>query len=195
MQVALSRIAILGWGSLIWDLESLASHTTGDWLMERGPRLPMEFSRISPKRKMGLVVCLDPEHGVDCPTHVIRSGKSDIAATIGDLAARERAPLDLIGAVHRGGLQKGRMPLVCSGISKWCHANGWDGAVWTDLAPNFQEHTGLEFSLPRGLTYLQTLASENLTEAHRYIESAPRQTATPMRALLQNNPWWQGLGA
>jgi hypothetical protein len=33
----------------------------------------MEFSRISPKRAMGLVVCLDPAAGVPCPTHAIGS--------------------------------------------------------------------------------------------------------------------------
>ena len=105
----MSRIAIIGWGSLIWDLEILTPHTTGDWLMEHGPRLPMEFSRVSHKRKMGLVVCLDPFHGTECMTHVVRSTKNDISQTIDDLAARERAPLGLIGAVHVGGFQKGRM--------------------------------------------------------------------------------------
>ncbi|OUS07727.1 hypothetical protein A9Q96_05050 [Rhodobacterales bacterium 52_120_T64] len=129
----MSRIAILGWGSLIWDLEALTPHTTGDWALEAGPRLPMEFSRISPKRKLGLVVCLDPAVGVNCTTNIIQSTKSDISNTIADLAERERAPLGLIGAVHADGLQKGRMSDVCTAVSNWCEANEWDGAVWTDL--------------------------------------------------------------
>ena len=49
-------IAILGYGSLIWDLEILAPHVAGNWEMRAGPSLPMEFSRISKKRKLGLVV-------------------------------------------------------------------------------------------------------------------------------------------
>lgn len=188
----MSRIAILGWGSLIWDLESLAPHTTGDWLMEHGPRLPMEFSRISPKRKMGLVVCLDPLHGVGCVTHVMRSSKHDIDDVINDLAARERAPLNLIGAAH-GNHSKGRMPEVCAVVTNWCNTNGWDGAVWTDLEPNFTHHTRQAFTLQAGLAYLKTLPPENLTEAYRYIQSAPAQTRTPMRAALENDLWWQGL--
>ena len=191
--MALSQIAILGWGSLIWDLEILTPHTTGEWLMEHGPRLPMEFSRISPKRKLGLVVCLDPAVGVECTTNVIQSAKEDISHTIDDLAARERAPLDLIGAVHADGLQKGRMPEVCNAVSEWCEANGWDGAVWTDLEPNFFDYTQQGFTIDAGLMYLRTLSGENLIEAHNYIESAPHQTRTPLRTALATDPWWQGL--
>ncbi len=191
----MSKIAIIGWGSLIWDLENLAPHTRGGWLMERGPRLPMEFSRISPKRKMGLVVCLDPVVGVPCATHVIASDKSGIGAAVDDLAARERASAERIGAVHADGIQKGRMPEVCERVAEWCAAEGWDGAVWTDLEPNFAEHTGEAFSLARGLAYLRTLEGENLAEAHRYITSAPEQTATPMRRLLEADPWWRSLDA
>ena len=189
----MSRIAILGWGSLIWDLEILTPHTTGSWLMEHGPRLPMEFSRISPKRKLGLVVCLDPVAGVECTTNVIQSTKSDISHTIDDLAARERAPLGLIGAVHCNRLRKGRMPDVCSAVADWCEANSWDGAVWTDLEPNFFEYTKRDFTIDAGLTYLRALPSENLVEAHNYIESAPHQTRTPLRAALAQDTWWQGL--
>lgn len=191
--MALNRIAILGWGSLIWDLEILTPHTTGDWLMEAGPRLPMEFSRISPKRKLGLVVCLDPAVGVECTTNVIQSTKFDISHTIDDLAARERAPLNLIGAVHANGLQKGRMPEVCSAVTQWCESNDWDGAVWTDLEPNFRDYTEQAFSIEAGLSYLRTLSGENLIEAHNYIESAPEQTRTPLRTALSKDGWWQEL--
>ncbi len=189
----MSNIAIIGWGSLIWDLDNLAPHTNGDWEMEGGPCLPMEFSRISPKRKMGLVVCLDPVVGVPCATHVIASDKTDIAAAVADLAARERAPLDRIGAVHVDGTRQGRMPEVCETVAAWCARTGRDGAVWTDLEPNFAEHTGQAFSLERGLAYLRKLQGDSLAEAHRYITSAPPQTATPMRKFLESDPWWRGL--
>jgi hypothetical protein len=189
----LSRIAIIGWGSLIWDLENLTPHTKGDWLMEAGPRLPMEFSRISPKRKLGLVVCLDPIVGVNCTTHVIESSRADVAQAISDLAKRERAPLKLIGAVHVHGLQTGRMSTVCSTVSKWCKDNNWLGAVWTDLEPNFSSHTKQEFSVEAGKSYLRSLTGESLTEAHNYIENAPFQTRTPLRTALASDEWWQGL--
>ena len=77
------RIAILGWGSLIWDIEILAPHVTGAWQMSGGPDLPMEFSRVSAKRKMGLAVCLDPQDGALCPTHAIRSTRTQVAPVTG----------------------------------------------------------------------------------------------------------------
>jgi len=185
------NIAILGWGSLIWDLEILEPHVEGDWQMATGPRLPMEFSRISPKRKMGLVVCLDPEAGVACETHVIRSARADIHAAVDDLAARERAPLARIGAWHNSGISQGRMPTVVGQVEKWCRAYGWAGAVWTDLEPNFHAYTERAFDVDAAVAYLKTLDGENLTEAVNYIDSAPAQTRTPLREALKDDVWWQ----
>ncbi len=192
MQVALSKIAIIGWGSLIWDLEILAPYTQGNWQMTKGPRLPMEFSRISPKRKMGLVVCLDPKLGVDCATHVVQSKRNDVQSALKDLAARERAPHGRIGwaDITRGA---GRMDSVVLQVQKWCAENGWDGAVWTDLEPNFRDHTQQGFSVARGIAYLKTLHSDNLPEAFNYIENAPRHTKTPLRDALAADDWWRSL--
>ncbi len=44
------KIAILGWGSLIWDRRDL--QIAGDW-QQGGPVLPIEFSRIYPTRSFG----------------------------------------------------------------------------------------------------------------------------------------------
>ena len=186
-------IAIIGWGSLIWDLENLSPHVVGEWKMQSGPRLPMEFSRVSPKRKFGLVVCLDPDAGVPCQTHVIRSKREGIATAIEDLRARERAPVERIGAFHRSGFQHGRMPEVVNKVREWCASEGWHGAVWTDLEPNFKAHTELDFSVDAGMRYLKTLRGENLAEAHAYINNAPVHTDTPLRRALAQDPWWQAL--
>jgi len=191
--MAKNGIAIIGWGSLIWDLEILTPHTVGGWQMAAGPRLPMEFSRVSPKRKLGLAVCLDPVAGVACQTHVIRSARGGIAAAIEDLRARERAPEGLIGAYHAD-FQHGRMPEVVSLVQAWCADMGWDGAVWTDLEPNFEANTGRGFSVEEGIAYLKTLRGESLEEAYNYIENAPVHTATPLRAALAADSWWQRLG-
>jgi hypothetical protein len=189
------RIAIIGWGSLTWDLDDLAPKVEGAWRMRAGPRLQMEFSRVSLKRKMGLVVCLDAESGVPCATHVIGSIRPDLAGARLDLAFRERAPIERIGWANSGGEGESRLPQVVAAVSGWCRVNGCAGAVWTDLEPNFRDSTGRDFSIAAGRAYLRGLAGESLAEAHRYIRNAPWTTRTPMRRALAADPWWRGLRA
>ncbi|MFQ5624857.1 MAG: hypothetical protein ACE5FS_15850 [Paracoccaceae bacterium] len=187
------RIAVLGWGSLLWDLDDLAPKVAGDWQMRGGPELPMEFSRVSPKRRQALVVCLDPDHGSPCPTHAIASVRHTLAEAVADLAARERAPLHRIGHADREGGGRGRMPEVMEAVAGWCARTGWDGAVWTDLEPNFHEKAGAAFSVASGVAYLRTLSGESLAEAHRYITRAPETTQTPLRRALSQDAWWRSL--
>jgi hypothetical protein len=186
-------VAILGWGSLLWDLDDLAPKVAGGWDLRAGPRLPMEFSRISPKRRMSLVVCLDPEHGAGCATHAIRSTRGEVAEAVADLAARERATPERIGWADAAGRGAGRMPEVVAAVGEWCAARGWDAAVWTDLEPNFREITGAAFSIADGIGYLRTLDDGGLGEARRYIRQAPGTTRTPLRRALACDPWWRGL--
>jgi hypothetical protein len=185
-------IAILGWGSLLWDLDDLAPRVEGPWALRAGPRLPMEFSRISPKRRMGLTLALDPDMGVPCATHAIRSRRSLLAEARADLAARERAPLGRIGWASADGGES-RLPAVAHAVADWCAAGGWAGAVWTDLEPNFAEHAGRAFSVEAGVAYLRSLAGESLGEAHRYIRNAPSTVRTPLRRALARDAWWRGL--
>jgi hypothetical protein len=183
--------AILGWGSLIWDLDNLAPHVRGDWAMGAGPVLPMEFTRVSPKRKLALVVCLDAVHGAGCITNAIASTRSDIGAAVDDLARRERAPEHRIGAVClASGQENGTSPAIGEGVRQWCLAGGWRGAVWTDLPSNFTEHLDEAFTIPRALEYLRGLSGDSLDEAVRYIENAPAATDTPLRRKLAGEAWW-----
>jgi hypothetical protein len=186
-------IAVLGWGSLLWDLDTLAPRVDGDWRLGAGPALPMEFSRISPKRRMGLVVCLDPADGEPCPTHAIRSRRRRLDEAVADLAEREHAPAHRIGWADAGGRGQSRLPAVVAAVGAWCAAAGWDGAVWTDLEPNFAERAGRPFSVAAGIGYLRTLRDDDLAEAHRYMENAPPSTTTPLRRALGLNAWWRGL--
>ncbi|MEM1300239.1 MAG: hypothetical protein AAGH68_13280 [Pseudomonadota bacterium] len=186
------RYAVLGWGSLIWDLDNLAPHVALPWHMRAGPQLPMEFCRVSPKRKMGLAVCLDAEHGVACPTHAVASKRTALSDVIADLAARERAPLDLIGGVCTlTAATRGRAE-IAEVVHQWCKETGWVGAVWTDLRANYDDHLGVVFSVDHAVGYLQGLTGESLDEAVRYIHFAPQDTDTPLRRALAGNTWWQG---
>ncbi len=185
--------AILGWGSLIWDLGSLAPHVRGDWAIGAGPALPMEFTRVSPKRKGALAVCLDAVHGVGCATNAIASAREEIGTVVADLARRERANEAGIGAVClASGHATGTDPEVVEGVRQWCLATGWAGAVWTDVRSNFEHRLGEAFSVPRAIAYLRGLTGDSLDQAVRYIENAPAATDTPLRRALANDDWWRG---
>lgn len=185
------RYAIIGWGSLIWDLETLTPQVELPWKFEAGPMLRMEFSRISAKRKQALAVCLDEEHGEDCPTHVVASRRSKLPQVIVDLAARERAPVERIGGVClETGLRQGRRIFI-SDVRDWCVENGWQGAVWTDLGSNYMALQRQAFSIAGAIAYLRTLQGEKLEEAVRYITNAPITTDTPLRRALLEEHWWR----
>lgn len=49
------KIAILGWDSLIWDPRSLKYDVNTGWLTD-GPKLPIEFARISNDGRLTLVI-------------------------------------------------------------------------------------------------------------------------------------------
>jgi hypothetical protein len=186
-------VAVIGWASLIWDLDDLAPKVAGGWAMGAGPRLPMEFSRVSAKRRMGLVAALDPEHGVPCPTHAIRPFRVRLEAAREDLAARERAPVARIGWAASDGSGGSRLPAVTEAVAAWCAAGGWDGAVWTDLEPNFAAATGRRFTVAAGLAHLRALRGGDLAVARAYIRRAPFGLRTPLRRALASGPWWRGL--
>lgn len=187
------RIAIIGWGSLIWDLDDLAPKVEGTWLMGAGPVLPMEFSRVSPKRLQALAVCLDPKYGDPCQTNAIISTRDDIHQAAEDLRVRERAQrIDQIGHIHpASGALHTRIPALGPILEEWCAAMGAAGAVWTDLDDNFEGITGDPFTIANAISYLNGLTGESRKEAVRYITLAPVATDTPLRRALMNEPWWR----
>ena len=184
-------IAILGYGSLIWDLDDLAPKVRGEWGIGAGPSLPLEFSRVSPKRKLSLVVVIDVAMGDPCATHVIDSTRETVPEAVADLAARERTQPDHIGWVDmQAGTGYSSRDGIAETVRDWCTAQGRRGAVWTDLDGNFGEATGAPFTVARGIDYLRGLEGERLAAALEYINGATQMTNTPLRRALGDDPWW-----
>ena len=185
------RIAIIGYGSLIWDLENLAPHVTGSWQLGTGPALPVEFSRISPKREKALVLVVDRELDHTCDSCIITSRRTQLEDAVGDLAARERCPQDMIGIARReGGPACGP---VTGTVRRWLATSSYDAAIWTALPGNFHAITGKRFTHRSALGYLQSLNGKALAEAWRYITLSPVQTDTPFRRYLASCDFWQAL--
>ena len=187
----MSKIAVIGFGSLLWDLDDLAPKVSGEWKMYEGPILPLEFSLVSRKRHYALALVIDYGDGAPCPTCVIDSVRSKIGAAIVDLANRERMDPTNIGFVDRNtGESHSHREETRNTLWNWIEDSNYDGAVWTDGERNFEALTGRAFSLQTAQDHLRSLQGMSLEEARRYIRNAPSRVETPLRRALENSPWW-----
>ncbi|MCH1522085.1 MAG: hypothetical protein L7T80_04585 [Arenicellales bacterium] len=187
----MSKIAVIGFGSLLWDLDDLAPKVSGEWKMYEGPILPLEFSLVSRKRHYALALVIDYGDGAPCPTCVIESVRSEIGAAIVDLANRERMEPTNIGFVDRNtGESHSHREETRNTFWNWIEDSSYDGAVWTDGERNFEALTGRAFSLQNAQDHLRSLQGISLEEARRYIRNAPARVETPLRRALEGAPWW-----
>lgn len=177
------KIAILGWGSLIWNPREL--HLASNWL-EGGPIFPIEFSRISDDGRLTLVI--DERHGVNVPTCYAYSSLTDLDKVIADLQQRERSPrCDRIGFIDiAGGIAceraRTKHPISCERIQSWASGHkGFDAVVWTAIGPGFRAKTGLPFSVSAAVDYLEGLREPKRTLALAYMRKAPPGVLTPVR--------------
>ena len=187
----MSKIAVIGFGSHLWDLDDLAPKVSGEWKMYEGPILPLEFSLVSRKRHYALALVIDYGDGAPCPTCVIDSVRSEIGAAIVDLANRERMEPTNIGFVDRNtGESHSHREETRNTLWNWIENSNYDGAVWTDGERNFEALTGRAFSLQTAQDHLRSLQGISLEEARRYIRNAPARVETPLRRALDGAPWW-----
>lgn len=174
------NIAILGWGSLIWDPRELPHY--GPW-KTGGPTLPIEFSRVSGDGRLTLVI--DPL-GPQIPARFALSSRVDISDAVEDLRKRENTSRKRIGfliaATGTNSRQEFRQQVeVNEVIRHWCDAQQIDACVWTALCSNFQEELHVEFSPDQAVAYLEKLGKTTRKKALKYIRNAPPEVDTPLR--------------
>jgi energy-coupling factor transporter ATP-binding protein EcfA2 len=179
------KIAILAWGSLVWDPRKLP--VVGD-AQKDGPILPIEFSRISRDKRLTLVI--DEKHGAKVPSRYYTSATTDLDQAIVDLQEREAMPSkDRVGFVSlvTADVSKSAQashPDTVEYIRKWAKKNSFDAVIWTALESNFEQKTGEPFSSDAAVRYLATLTGEAKTKAEEYINKAPSEVNTPVRRLV-----------
>lgn len=172
-------IAFLGWGSLIWNPDSLAPHIT-HWRSD-GPLMSVEFCRTSQDGRLTLVE-------VDCvpPVPVLwtTSLLADSAAAAEALRRRERCGLVDINVAFRG--EAGTNPE----IEAWMCRTGIDSVVWTGLPAKFDGRVGHAPSQVQALQYLRGLPAEAAYRAEEYVRRAPAQIRTPFRTAFELALGW-----
>lgn len=181
------RVAVLAWGSLVWDRRSL--EIEGDF-RPTGPRLPIEFCRVSSGGRLTLV--LEEALGTPCVTYAALSAFGDLDAAIENLRVREGMPtakavghLDL-HSKRESTLARQRHPDALDVISAWARENGLDAVVWTALATNFDKASRRKetFSTGAAIRHLELLHADEQEAALTYIRRAPREVQTPVRSAV-----------
>lgn len=183
-------VAILGWGSLLWEggIEFDRWHTK--W-RSGGPSLRLEFSRISASRLGALTLVIDQEHGTPTAVWWCLSRRTTLDDAICDLRSREGTTS---GNIAR--LLVAQHPVKHAErepddpMSAWAHKRKLDAVIWTDLKSNFTEKTKKPFSVESAVAYLQSLSPEAKVKSAEYVWRAPDFVKTPVRSILQSQPWF-----
>lgn len=182
----LPRIAIIGWGSIIWDARDLP--IDGDWHVD-GPALPLEFARISKNGRLTLVIA--PSLAGPSKTCWALSSSATLEMARRNLCDREETIDSMIHSVSRdGGIGGGASGDTVDVVGAWVRTRALSGAIWTGLGSNWATKRGCGFSVNDALTYLDELPQETADKAKEYIIKAPDQIMTPLRITLQRERGW-----
>lgn len=187
------KIAILGWGSLLWDGGPEFDRWHEPW-KDDGPTLKLEFSRVSISQSGALTLVVDEEHG--SPTRVAwgLSKRGTIDDAVCDLRCREGTTIENIGRLlvaQATGPTDGEPE---KSIVAWARSKKLDGVIWTALTSNFQEKTKKPFSVAAAIEHLKTLDPVGKAKAAEYAWRAPAFVQTELRAALQGEPWFRERG-
>ena len=180
------KIAVLAWGSLVWDPGDLKN--INGWHPD-GPFLPIEFVRISSGGRLTLVIYPGSEQVqtlwamMDCKT---------LREAAENLRRREQTIKDNIGLVRLRPEQvtSAQSKAITDEIKRWAEDKRLDAVIWTDLSGNFADERGKPFDADNVIEYLTTLKAEEKQQAEEYIRKTPLQTKTKMRQIIEKKLGW-----
>jgi hypothetical protein len=183
------KIAILAWGSLIWNPLTLRFDNSIGWL-PNGPKLPIEFARISSDGRLTLVI---KEGSDEVQTYYGISLYSEIDEAIFDLALREGCPKKRICCVDKSEkIDIKSLNSIHASIYVWMSHKDIDAVIWTDLKSNFNDKLGFAFTETHALNYLKYLTLDKKILAEEYVRKAPLEVNTPLRQMIEDEfKWYQ----
>jgi hypothetical protein len=186
------RVAILGWGSLLWERRTL--QISGQWHKD-GPWPPIEFARTSGPKKKGsdryLSLVLHPNAGLIrtyWDVSLLTEHRDDAVC---DLRKREGCNLSRIGHMPNDGQSQSPISGVDGRIREWLESKTAeiDAVIWTNLGPILEERE--VFTVEDSIKWLESLRRTNQdSTAQRYIRMAPSQTDTCLRRQVRERFHW-----
>ena len=183
------RIALLGWGSLLWDEDRNKDVDTHHnvWKCD-GPTLMLEFSRISISRECALTLVIDPHHGSPVTVAWSISSRKTIEEVVGDLRKREGENIGML-VISGEALDVDNKSIdkeSFDSIRDWAVKRELGGVVWTNLGSNFLKKKGRPFSIEAACDHLKSLESKQSAKAIEYIKRAPCFVQTQLRTAIDS---------
>jgi hypothetical protein len=174
------RIACLGWGSLVWDTQTLPVITPWN---EDGPLLPVEFARKSCRERVTLV--LTPR-AKPIQTLWALLNVADMQTAREALRQREGTVPRNIGYWPNADRTQSE---VSSLIGSWSEQRSLHGVVWTALPPKWNGTDGVVPSIEEVVEYLRGLGDRSAAEL--YVRNTPHQVRTAYRGRIEAELGWR----
>jgi hypothetical protein len=185
------RIGCLAWGSLVWDPRTLPM--AGEF-RDDGPRLPIEFSRVSLDGRVTLVI--DPT-AREIQTLWVPLAARNLEEAVTKLGIREKiAPAmrsQWVGrlSVHDSVSGQGdRSEILRQTITAWLEDQALDAVVWTALPSRAPDGEAKRPHFDHLLAHLKSLDEEARGRAEEYIRRAPGTVQTAYRSRFEEILGW-----
>lgn len=186
------RIAVIGWGSLIWCPGSLQIKTR--WRSD-GPGLPIEFARISGDGRLTLVI---HPGSPDVHTYWALSAAADLDQGRQNLRVREGCNSRHIHSVTALPQTENAASDIEARVRSWLLVrDDVEAAIWTALPSNWGEKRDRTFTSEDAVLYLRGLEDSKgapgltLDRAREYVTNAPAQIQTPVRKTVRQQLGWE----
>lgn len=176
------KIAVIGWGSLIWDKDR-PFDIRGNWYSS-GPILPLEFCRISSKGniKERVTLVIDSKIGTNCKTYWAYMNTNDLNVAKVNLKNREETPIRNIHFISKKDEPKSEIEKI---VIDWFKENQEiDAVIWTGLPSNWYDVRKREFSIDELEAYLMSKKG-SFEYIKQYFEEAPPQIQTEGRNVFK----------
>ncbi len=181
------KIAILGWGSLIWQPKDLKFDVNIGWKKD-GPTLPIEFARISNDGRLTLVIT---PNGTDVKTLYSVSSFDTLDSAILNLAVREGSGRLSIGYYDKSKNESYPKEISFSdNIKNWITTTDFDAVIWTNLPEKWILNDETKINPNNRIEYLQKLKGNQSAIAEEYIRNTPKQIDTKYRKLIIEKLGW-----
>lgn len=177
----MTRIAVLGWGSLVWCPRELPLQSK--WHKD-GPLVRVEFMRESKCKRITLVL---EKSAQPVPSLWAIMDCTALKAAKDALWKRENYPKKK--DIHDW--PKGNSaPEMIHDLDTWAKEKGIDHVIWTGLGPKFNDKNGDTPTVDQVIEYLKRPIVQERGNAERYIRRTAPQIDTIYRRKIEAVLGW-----